>query len=282
MSEQRSSQPIERMAQTIFDNMRPLLLTRAESSPTHRVVLALSGGSGTGKTTIARILQEKFTANGLPALVLGGDHFPRRIPRLNDAERLSRFRDAGLQALVFERKYSSSVRQKLLTLWRTGRDAAEEEKSGLPWLRVYQEAGKEALRAYLGTPEEIDFELMNRTVAAYLNGDKRLWVRELGREPDEMRYEEQDISNIRLLIIEWTHAGSEFLNGTDVRVLLHATPEQTLMNRLRRGRDPGADSPFTAMVLSVEQEKLRQQAKRADLIVSRNGEILSLAEVLYE
>lgn len=71
-------------------------------------------------------------------------------------------------------------------------------------------------------------------------------------------------------------------SGADVRVLLHAAPEQTEMNRLRRARDPGADSPFVRMVLRIEQEALLRQAARADLILDRNGDLLTAAEVCHE
>ena len=38
------------------------------------------------------------------------------------------------------------------------------------------------------------------------------------------------------------------------------------------------DSPFTTMVLEIEQEKLKRQAHKAKIIVSKSGDLISYAE----
>jgi alpha-galactosidase len=81
-----------------------------------------------------------------------------------------------------------------------------------------------------------------------------------------------DFQYIKVLIIEWTHGNSDFFEGVDIPVLLNSTPEETLEHRKSRNRDGGADSPFTTMVLEIEQQMLASQAGKAKLIMSKSGE----------
>ncbi len=57
-----------------------------------------------------------------------------------------------------------------------------------------------------------------------------------------------------MLVIEWTHGNNPNLNGVDVPILLNSTPEETLAHRRARNRDGKTDSPFTTMVLAIEQD----------------------------
>ena len=93
----------------------------------------------------------------------------------------------------------------------------------------------------------------------------------MGREETALWYEAVDFTGVRILLIEWTHANSDNLHGVDVPVLLNSTPAETLAHRKARHRDGGTDSPFTTMVLALEQKQLEAQAVKAKLIVSKSG-----------
>ena len=54
--------------------------------------------------------------------------------------------------------------------------------------------------------------------------------------------------------------------------------QETLKYRLLRNRDCGIDSPFTTMVLDIEQETLINQAHKAKIIIVPNGDRLSYEE----
>lgn len=54
-----------------------------------------------------------------------------------------------------------------------------------------------------------------------------------------------------------------------------ARPAETLAHRQARNRDGRADSPFTTMVLELEQQMLKAQAHKAKLILSKAGEIMT-------
>ena len=82
------------------------------------------------------------------------------------------------------------------------------------------------------------------------------------------------------MVIEWTHGNSYYLKGVDIPVLLSSTPQETLEFRKKRNRDTGADSPFTKMVLNIEQELLTAQAPQAKIIVSLSGEIISYKDYI--
>ena len=75
------------------------------------------------------------------------------------------------------------------------------------------------------------------------------------------------------MLLEWTHGGSEYLEEVDVSVYLDSSPEETQARRIRRGRDENAASAFIQLVVSIEGKKLQEQAKRADVIVGKDGHI---------
>ena len=95
----------------------------------------------------------------------------------------------------------------------------------------------------------------------------------MGREADEIWYEQTDLTGVQVLLLEWTHGGSEYLEGVDVSVYLDSSSEETRARRIRRGRDENAASAFIQLVVSIEGKKLQEQAKRADVIVGKDGHI---------
>ena len=192
-----------------------------------RKVISIFGGSGSGKTTMAEILQQQFLADGIGCFVVHGDDYPHRIPKCNDQEREL----------------------------------------------IYQKSGETGLNAYLGTPQEIEYDRINQVLAKFHVGDTEIELKKMGREDDEIWYEQTDLTGVQVLLLEWTHGGSEYLNGVDVSVYLDSTPEETKARRIRRGRDENAASAFIQLVLSLEAQKLEQQAKQADLIVGKDGRV---------
>ena len=75
------------------------------------------------------------------------------------------------------------------------------------------------------------------------------------------------------MLLEWTHGGSEYLEGVDISVYLDSSPEETQARRIRRGRDENAASAFIQLVVSIEGKKLQEQAKQADVSVGKDGHI---------
>ncbi len=211
-----------REAKNLFDKVQQLYTSGDE-----RVVISLYGGSGSGKTTIATALQQYFLSEGTGCYLLGGDHYPHRIPKRNDEERL----------------------------------------------RVYEEAGEDGLREYLGTPKEIDFDGINQVLADFHAGKDTITLRHMGREDGDISSEETDFAGISVLLVEWTHGGSEYLKGVDIPVFLESSPEETKERRIRRNRDENAASPFICRVVELEQEKLDIQKGHARLVVGKDKEV---------
>ena len=141
-------------------------------------------------------------------------------------------------------------------------------------LRLYNEGGKHALDAYLGSPAEIDFDKVNNILKAFKNGADILTLKRMGRDEDSIRYEDVDMSSTQILILEWTHGNSDYLNYIDIPILLNSTPEETLEYRRFRNRDKSVDSPFTTLVLKLEQDKLYSQAHKAKIILTKSGNII--------
>ncbi|HIT34579.1 MAG TPA: adenylylsulfate kinase [Candidatus Faecousia intestinigallinarum] len=144
--------------------------------------------------------------------------------------------------------------------------------------KVYAEGGREALQRYLGSQQEIDFELVSAILARFHAGAPSIPMKRMGRTPDALWYDDVDFSQTQVLILEWTHGNSDNIRGVDIPILLNSTPQETLEHRRKRNRDGGVDSPFTAMVLELEQKQLMRQAHKAKIIVTKSGELISYQE----
>lgn len=262
-------------AEAILPELWPMLQQALEQGPARRAVVAVHGGSGVGKSEIGSVLAHVMRHNGIGAYVMSGDNYPHRIPRENDAERLRTFRTAGVKGLVAAGLYDEQVRTRLAELQAADRDAAVEQAHEDPWLTTYRAAGARALDDYLGSQEEIDFAEVNAILAAFKGGAESLLLKRMGREPGELWYERVDLRDVQVLVVEWTHGNSQHVEGVDIPILLNSTPAETLAHRRSRARDGATDSPFTSLVLAVEQEHLHDQAHRARIIVTKAGEVIS-------
>lgn len=245
-----------------------------------RAVVAVCGGSGVGKSETGSLLAYGLNERGIGAYVLSGDNYPRRVPSANDAERLRVFRVAGSQGLVAGGAYDQAVRAELADLQASGLDADRGQVAAHPWLVTYQKSGRRALAGYLGSPQETDFDEVNRILAAFHDGAPELVLKRMGRTADQLWYDTVDVRDTRVLVVEWTHGNSDHLTGVDVPILLNSTPEETLAHRRSRSRDGAVDSPFTTVVLELEQAKLHAQAPKARVIVSKAGELLDYSGYL--
>lgn len=145
-------------------------------------------------------------------------------------------------------------------------------------LRVYEEEGREGLAAYLGSDKEINFAEIEKIALDFKAGEKTISLRRLGRKEGELWYDDVDFSDTNVLIIEWTHGNSDNYKGVDIPILLNSTPKETLEHRKARNRDGATDSPFTTMVLEIEQKMIHKQAHKAKIIISKQGQILSFSE----
>ena len=253
------------------ERLFPLILKKTEERKEKKTIISVSGGSGVGKTGMAFLRQNMFKKQGKKSLIISGDNYPHRIPMYNDAERIARFRMSGLNGLITERLYTDEVKEKLLELQKAGRDAEEQED--LQWLSIYQKYGDKALTDYLGTEQELDYEAVSNLLMQFHGGTSQLLLRHMGRTPDDIRYDRRDVSDTDILILEWTHGNSAYLQGVDVSVVLISTPEETLENRKKRNRDTAIDSPFVARVLRIEQKKIDDGLNRADIIQDMHGRI---------
>ena len=257
-------------ATTIF----PLLIKELKKENKDKVVVSVFGGSGVGKSEIASLLTYYLQSAGIGAYVLSGDNYPRRIPLYNDAERFSIFRAAGLRGLLKDKLYSKDVQTALDELWKSETDPDPKQVAAYPWLASYQKAGRSALKGYLGTEKEQDYEEINEIIDAFKKGEEKIYLKRMGRSEDERWYDAIDFSNISVLVIEWTHGGNKALNGIDIPILLNSTPEETREHRRLRARDGKTDSAFTTMVLEIEQEELDDRAPYAKIIIAKSGEVL--------
>ena len=262
-------------AKTLYPELRRLLVRRLGESPCGRAVVTVCGGSGVGKSEIASLISYYLNAEGVGAYTLSGDNYPRRYPEQNDAERRRVFHDGGLKGLVASGAYRPEQAQALRELWPEDGDASPANVSRYPWLATYQQAGKNALRGYLGTEKEIDFDQVSHIVSNFKQGAPTLYLKRMGRTAEELWYDAVDMTGKSVLVIEWTHGNSDWYEGVDIPVLLNSTPAETLAHRQARNRDGRADSPFTTMVLELEQQMLKAQAHKAKLILSKSGELMT-------
>jgi hypothetical protein len=269
-----------RKAQIIFPKLLELLIPVLEENPYQRAVVVVCGGSGVGKSEIASVISYYLNRMGLGSYTLSGDNYPHRIPKYNDAERLRIFRKNGIDGLISNGQYTEGIHTILKEIQESGNDSNLEYVSRYPWLSVYQLAGRNGLKNYLGTTNEIDFKELTGIISRFKNGESRIFLKRMGREDTELWYDPVDFSNKNILVIEWTHGNNDNLQGVDIPVLLNSTPQETLEHRRSRNRDGATDSPFTTMVLEIEQNLLISQAPKAQLILSKSGEIIAYKDFI--
>lgn len=257
-------------AQKIF---RLLVKMMAEKND-EKYVISIFGGSGSGKSVTTSLLTYYLNNAGIKTYALAGDNYPRRIPMYNDAERLSIFRSEGLKGLLKENAYSKDAQAVLDDLWKKEIDSDPKEAEQYPWLAIYQKYGREGLKGYLGEDKEQDYSQINWILNAFKEGDEKIWLKRMGRTEDARWYDEVDFSDTDVLLLEWTHSGADQVKGVDISICMRSTPEETKAYRLFRARDGGADSAFVTMVLEIEQEKLDKRMENADIILSKEGEVL--------
>ena len=262
-------------ATVIFPKLLELLIPVLDESPYQRAVVVVCGGSGVGKSGIASLISYYLKNLGLGSYTLSGDNYPHRIPKYNDAERLRVFRKSGIDGLISNGQYTEERLTILKDLQESGNDSNKDFISRYPWLAVYQTAGRNGLKNYLGTTNEIDFKELTGIISRFKNGESRIFLKRMGREETELWYDLVDFSDKNVIIIEWTHGNNHNLQGVDIPILLNSTPRETLEHRRSRNRDGATDSSFTTMVLEIEQDMLISQAPNAKLILSESGEILS-------
>lgn len=267
-------------AQLIFPRLLELLIPALDENLYRRAVVVVCGGSGVGKSEIASLLSYYLNCMNLGSYTLSGDNYPHRIPKYNDAERLRVFRQSGIKGLICNGQYINGRHKLLKELQENGSDANPDYTKNYPWLSIYQSAGRNGLRNYLGTGNEIDFDELTRIISQFKNGASEIFLKRMGREETELWYECVNFSDKNVMVIEWTHGNSHNLQGVDIPILLSSTPQETLKHRRSRKRDGGTDSPFTTIVLGIEQDMLISQASRAKLIVSMSGEIISYSDFI--
>ncbi len=273
----RISAPVCRRVEKLLPHLAAKLTEKYGDDIPAKLVIAVSGGSGSGKTSGATALREAFARVGLKGYVLSGDNYPRRIPEHNDEERLAIFRSAGLKALLAAGAYTPERFAELQPLQKAGIDSDPQQCEAYPWLQVYRQGGRAALAEYLGQTAEQDFDALNDVLAQFRAGAPTLWLKRMGHREWERWYEPKDFADVDVLLLEWTHAGSESLKNTDLKIFFNSTPEETRACRVARNRDAGGDSPFVMMVLEIEQALLNCRACGADLIQNRDGTMIDAA-----
>ena len=261
-------------ARIIFPELIKEIKKASTANPNHRVTICVCGGSGVGKSEIASILSYMLTTAGVKSYTMSGDNYPHRIPMYNDAERLHIFREGGMRTLADAGISNSKVIEIISKFQKDEDDANLAHINEYDWFNYYLEGGKKALANYLGTNSEIDFEEVDTILDAFLNGADKLWLKRMGRDESTLWYDEVDVSDTAVLILEWTHGNSDNLKNVNIPILLNSTPAETLEHRRSRNRDGKLDAPFTMMVLELEQNKLKEQAHKAKIIITKSGELI--------
>lgn len=263
-------------AKTIFVE----LLDKVKQLNKEKIVISVCGGSGVGKSETASLLSYFFKSMGIGSYTLSGDNYPRRIPMYNDGERLHIFRESAIRGMIKDGTYTKERFDIIHKFQEENMDANKANVENYPWYESYIKNGSEGLAGYLGTDNEIDFKQIESIVKEFKDGKSEIYLKRMGRDAAALWYDEVDFSEINILIIEWTHGNSKNYDGVDIPILLNSTPDETLEHRRLRNRDGGIDSPFTTLVLELEQNLLIRDAHKAKIILSKAGEILSYESYL--
>ena len=244
------------------------------------MVIAISGGSGVGKSTTANLIHQYLENLGIGCALIGGDEYPWRIPVQNDAERLRILRQAGVKGMLSDGVFDDKSWKELNALQKQMVDADPKYSEVYLWHRSYLSHGRKALAGFLGSASEQDYADVQALIDAFHEGKTQIPLRKLGDEEADFHYETGNFADKKVLLLEWTHAGNPTLQGIDLNLFLYSSPEDTLERRKRRARNANTDTPLIALVLELEQIMLNENAKHADIIQLMDGKILSRADYL--
>lgn len=261
-------------ARTLFPVLMEEIKNKLSENSYGRVVVSISGGSGSGKTVLAALMAHYLNLAGVGAYTLSGDNFVHRIPAENDAGRRRVFRHNGVRNVIDEGFGSKEAFEEIMEMQKEEDSTGKFSHQDSIWFPSYLEGGKKALKRHLGTPHEQNFNEMNDVLNAFRDGADEIWLRRMGRDDTAFWYEKTDFSKISVLFLEWTHGMSQYLTGIDLSVFLNTTPEETYAFRQARARDANAKSDLIQLVIELEQKLLISQVPRADLIVNRQGEVV--------
>lgn len=267
-------------AQRLFPVVTKSLSASAEKNPFGRTVISVSGGSGSGKTCLSALTAFFLNKNNIGARIISGDNYVHRIPVENDAERLRIFRQSGIAAMVESGLFDETVFEKLQKYQKEQNETGHASDIDEPWFSKYLEGGKAALYHHLGSNNEQNFDMLNGIIAAFKDGAKELWFRRMGRDNTALWYEKTDLTDINVLILEWTHGLSKHLSGIDTRIFIHTTPDETYASRIERSRDENAKTDFIQAVIALEQKQLSELIPTADIVINRAGEPLQKESIL--
>ena len=169
-------------ANVIFKELLPMLEEASEKSETGKVVITVCGGSGVGKSEIASLLSFYLKEAGIGSYTLSGDNYPHRIPVYNDAERLHTFRESALKGMVKEGTFTAERFEVIHEFQKNGADANPKHTEAYDWYESYLRNGKEGLKGYLGTNNEIGFDEVEEIVKEFKAGTDEIWLKRMGRE----------------------------------------------------------------------------------------------------
>ncbi len=258
-------------AEIIFPHLESYLRSRHPA----KTIVSIFGGSGVGKSEIGSLLAQHCRRAGFIPYLLSGDNYPFRYPALNDSERLNRFRYSGWASLINHENFNAELSNELTQLIAKEMDADTEAEKNNLGIQAYQSAGRKALCEYLGSHEELDFGILNNIITLFKNSEKKIPLKRMGRAPGETWFDVVDFSETPVMIIEWTHGNSPHLQGVDFPIFLYSSPEETSEHRRIRGRDTHTDSPFTRLILDIEQSMVNRQSQNARIIINKAGTLIS-------
>jgi alpha-galactosidase len=140
-------------------------------------------------------------------------------------------------------------------------------------VKLHETGGEAALQDYLGTQNEIDFARLGQLIADFKAGEPQLSLRIMDAKNHVVHEDPKvlDVSPIQVIVLEGTW--SNLVPNVDARIFLDTNFEETRAHREKRARDPM--SPFTEMVLNIEQGKLNEIRERANFVINLDGEIRS-------
>lgn len=107
------SAPVCRRVEKLLPHLVTKLEEKYGADIPAKLVIAVSGGSGSGKTSGAAALREALAMVGLKGYVLSGDNYPRRIPQHNDEERLTILSQRRTQGTACSRGIHSGTLRRL-------------------------------------------------------------------------------------------------------------------------------------------------------------------------
>jgi uridine kinase len=133
---------------------------------------------------------------------------------------------------------------------------------------------------WLGPHKEVNLELLNKNLNDAINGADSIVIPHIDYDSNKETSKIIGISGVRVIIVEGTY--TSLLKSVDTKMFIDEDYKETLKYRKLRNRGNEVNDPFVEGVLETEHKIIAGHKYLADIVITKNYEVILVEESLQE